>query len=104
MSLRDLAGHAVSNAHIKVESAAPAVSYATNGFVFAWGAMTFNQIMMLIGTVFAILTYFTSLYFQRKRDKREAEFHQHRIWMEDRIAKQDKTEIRNWQSDSEDSK
>ena len=95
MSLKDLADHVLSNAHVKVESAAPVVSYATNGFVFAWGAMTFNQIMMLIGTVFAILTYFTSLYFQRKRDKREQEFHQHRLWMEDRVARQDNDEVSN---------
>lgn len=92
MSLKDMADHALNGVHVKVESAAPAVSYATNGFVFAWGALTFNQIMMLIGTVFAILTYFTSLYFQRKRDKREQEFHQHRIWVESRMAQQDKDE------------
>lgn len=92
MSLKDLAGHAASSVHLKVESAAPAVSYATNGVVFAWGALTFNQIMMLIGTVFAILTYFTSLYFQRKRDKREQEFHEHKIWMQNQMAQQGKDE------------
>ena len=39
------------NLSIKFESAAPAASYAANGFVFTFGAMTFNQIMMLIGSV-----------------------------------------------------
>lgn len=92
MNFKDLAEHAAGGVHLKIESAAPAVSYATNGVVFAWGAISFNQIMMLIGTVFAILTYFTSLYFQRKRDKREQEFHQHRLWMQKQIAEQSKDE------------
>ncbi|MDX1558672.1 MAG: HP1 family phage holin [Marinobacter sp.] len=101
MSLKELADHALNGVHVKVESAAPAVSYATNGFVFAWGALTFNQIMMLIGTVFAILTYFTSLYFQRKRDKREQEFHQHRILVELAKAEKaaDRADIKDWRDD-----
>ena len=82
MSLKDFAGQLTGSLHVKAESAPQGISYATNGFVFAWGAMTFNQIMMLIGTVFAVMTYFTSLYFQRKRDKREQEFHRHKLWME----------------------
>lgn len=66
----------------KAESIAPATSYITNGFVFTWGALTFNQIMMLIGTIFAIATYFTSLYYQRRRDKREHELHVQRLRQE----------------------
>ena len=105
MSLKDIAGQLASNAHIKIESAPQGISYATNGFVFAWGAMTFNQIMMLIGTVFAVLTYFTSLYFQRKRDRREQEFHLHRLNAEiqaahqnapDKACEGDKADIKAW--------
>lgn len=74
MQLKDIAdvGHSMP---IKIESAAPATSYITNGLVFSWGALTFNEIMMLIGAVLAVATYLTNLYFQRKRDKREAELH-----------------------------
>jgi len=63
--------------HTKIESAAAAVAYAANGAVFTWGAISFNQIMMLIGIVFAAATYFTSLYFQRRREIREQELHEH---------------------------
>ena len=63
------------NLSIKFESAAPAASYASNGFVFTWGAMTFNQIMMLIGTVLTIATFAVNLYFQKRRDKREQSLH-----------------------------
>lgn len=102
MSLKDIAGQLASNVHIKIESAPQGISYATNGFVFAWGAMTFNQIMMLIGTVFAVLTYFTSLYFQRKRDQREQRLLEHRIQAELYAAERntDKTELRNWSAES----
>lgn len=58
-----------------VEQAAPATSYVTNGLIFSWGALTFNEVMMLIGTVLAIATFLVNLYFQRKRDKREHELH-----------------------------
>ena len=63
------------NLSIKFESAAPAASYAANGFVFTWGAMTFNQIMMLIGTVLALATFAVNFYFQKRRDKREQSLH-----------------------------
>jgi len=39
--------------------------------VFTWGAMTFNQIMMLVGTVLALATFAVNFYFQKRRDKRE---------------------------------
>lgn len=71
MSLRNLMESTSSQIQIKAESVAPATSYITNGFVFTWGALTFNQIMMLIGTILALATFFVNLYFQRKRDARE---------------------------------
>jgi len=89
MSLKNLIEHLSQHISIKVESAAPAASYITNGFVFTWGALTFNQVMMLIGTVFAVATYFTSLYFQRKRDKREQEMHQYKIMMQHSYGPED---------------
>jgi len=81
LSIRDLI-HSALNVPLKIESAAPSISYATNGAVFTWGAMTFNEITMVIATSFAVATYFTSLYFQRRRDRREQEFHQHRLNVE----------------------
>jgi len=72
------------NLSIKFESSATAASYATNGFVFTWGAMTFNQIMMLIGTVLAIATFAVNLYFQRRRERREQELHEFRMQLPDR--------------------
>ena len=72
------------NLSIKFESAAPAVSYVTNGFVFTWGAMTFNQIMMLIGTVLALATFAVNLYFQKRRERREQELHEFRMQLPDR--------------------
>jgi len=33
--------------------------------------------LMLIGTIFAVATYFTSLYLQRRREIREQELHEH---------------------------
>ena len=72
------------NLSIKFESAAPAASYAANGFVFTFGAMTFNQIMMLIGTVLAIATFAVNLYFQKRRERREQELHEFRMQRPDR--------------------
>jgi len=71
MSLKTFMESTSHNLSIKFESSAPAASYATNGFVFTWGAMTFNQIMMLIGTVLALATFAVNFYFQKRRDKRE---------------------------------
>ena len=88
VSFRETLDSMMSAAHIKIESVAPAVSYVANGSIFAWGALTFNQVMMLIGTLFAVATYFTSLYFQRRKDRREQEFHQHRIMLENQAREQ----------------
>lgn len=67
------------NAPIKAESAPAAISYATNGFVFTYGAMTFNQMLALIAAVMAILTFAVNTYYQRRRDRREAELHYKRM-------------------------
>lgn len=75
MQLKDIAENITQHSTVKMEAAAPATSYITNGLVFSWGAMTFNEVMMLIGAVLAVATYITNLYFQRKRDKREHELH-----------------------------
>jgi len=84
MSLRNFIESTSNSLSIKFESSAPAVSYVTNGFVFTWGAMTFNQIMMLIGTVLALATFAVNLYFQKRRDKREQELHEFRMQLPDR--------------------
>ena len=75
MSLRNFIESTSNSLSIKFESSAPAASYATNGLVFTWGAMTFNQIMMLIGTVLALATFAVNFYFQKRRDKREQSLH-----------------------------
>ena len=72
------------NLSIKFESAAPSASYAANGFVFTFGAMTFNQIMMLTGTVLSLATFAVNLYFQKRRERREQELHKFRMELPDR--------------------
>lgn len=79
MSLKNLIESSSHSISIKAESVAPATSYITNGFVFTWGALTFNQIMMLVATVVGLATFFVNLYFQRRRDKREQELHRRRM-------------------------
>ena len=75
MPLKSFMESTSHNLSVKFESSAPAASYTTNGFVFTWGAMTFNQIMMLIGTVLALATFAVNFYFQKRRDKREQSLH-----------------------------
>jgi len=101
MNVRDFAQHAGGMLQIKAETAAQNVSYATNGIVFAWGAVSFNQVMMLIGTIFAVATYFTTLYFQRRRDRREHELHQHRMQLELQSAEKaaDRADIKDWRDE-----
>ena len=79
MSLKTFIESTSNNLSIKFESAAPAASYVTNGFVFTWGAMTFNQIMMLVGTVLALATFAVNLYFQKRNDRRKQELHELRM-------------------------
>lgn len=68
-----------SVAQIKVEAGANLTSYTTSTVTFLGGAWTKNELMAAIGLIFVALTYFTSLYFQRRREKRDQEFHQHRL-------------------------
>lgn len=61
---------------------APAVSYVTNGGVFVWGALTLNHLLAISGFVIALATFAVNLYFQRRRDRRESEFHEKRMQVE----------------------
>ena len=65
--------------HDKGESLAPAVSYVTNGSVFIWGALTLNQVLSISAFLLALATFAVNLYFQRRRDSRETEFHERRM-------------------------
>lgn len=78
---------------LKVENGSTNLSYFSGLFAALGGSWSKNEILAAGGLVFVALTYFTSLYFQRKRDKREAEFHQHRIWMENQKARQEINEV-----------
>lgn len=79
MPLKNIIESSSHHLQLKAESVAPATSYVTNGLVFSWGAMTFNQVMMLIGTVLALATFAVNLYFQKRRDRREQELHRKRM-------------------------
>ena len=61
------------------ESVASTASYLTNGSVFIWGALTLNQVLAISAFVLALATFAVNLYFQRRRDNREAEFHDKRM-------------------------
>ena len=69
----------LTNLSVKFEQSAPAASYATNGFAFTWGALTFNQIVMVISIVLAVSTFAVNLYFQKRRDKREKDLHEYQM-------------------------
>lgn len=79
MSLKNLIESSSNSMSIKAESMTPPASYTVNGLVAGWGALTFNESMMLIGTVLALATFGVNLYFQRRRDKREQELHKARM-------------------------
>ena len=61
------------------ESITSTVSYMTNGSVFIWGALTLNQVLAISAFILALATFAVNLYFQRRRDGREAEFHDKRM-------------------------
>ena len=65
------------------ESITSTVSYMTNGGVFIWGALTLNQVLAISAFVLALATFAVNLYFQRRRDGREAEFHDKRMEVKD---------------------
>lgn len=72
MSLRSFIDQFSHNVSIKVESLTPQAAYITNGAGFAWGAMTFNQWVMLVTLILGVLTFCVNVYFQWRRSKREA--------------------------------
>ncbi len=79
MSLKAYLMSALSNLHMKADQLPATASYATNGLVFTWGAMTFNQVLALIGAVLALLTFVVNTYYQRRRDRREADLQAQRM-------------------------
>lgn len=79
MRLWTAAAAIASSMKVNAESIPPASSYTTNGAVVIWGALTLNQALMIIGTVLAVATFMVNLHFQRRRDKREQEFHGRRM-------------------------
>ena len=75
------------NLQAKSEALASQTSYVTNGGVFVWGAMTFNQLLAAIGMVLALLTFVVNVYFQRRRDERDAEFHNKRMEVKEQTGR-----------------
>jgi hypothetical protein len=69
---------------LKPDSIAASSTYLTNGIVFTWGAMTVNEVMMMIATAFGVATFFVNLHFQKKREKRDQELHEIRKQPPDR--------------------
>ncbi len=92
MNLRDMIEPIIPSMESKIQTGANVATYTGGTFAFLGGAWTKNEIMAAGGLVFVALTYFTSLYFQRRRDKREQEYHQHRIWVQSQMAQQSKDE------------
>lgn len=80
----------VSAAQLKVETSSTGVSYVSGLLAAFGGTWTKNEILAAGGLVFVALTYFTSLYFQRRRDRREQEFHRHRIRIQNQVVEQSK--------------
>lgn len=76
----------------KVESGSTGLSYWSGLLAALGGTWSKNEILAAGGLVFVALTYFTSLYFQRRRDKREQEQHQHKLWMQSQMVRQEKDE------------
>lgn len=77
---------------LKVETGSTNLSYFSGLFAALGGTWSKNEILAAGGLIFVAMTYFTSLYFQRRRDKREQEYHQHRLLAESQMARQDKDE------------
>lgn len=73
MSLKSFIESAPISFQASAESLSSKASYTANGFVFAWGALTFNEILMLIATLVGVATFFVNWHFQRKRNHRERE-------------------------------
>jgi len=73
MTLKNIV-ESTPSAGLKPESIAANSAYITNGAAFTWGAMTFNQSMMLVATVVCVATFLLTCTFKRK-GKREQELH-----------------------------
>jgi len=78
MSLPETLHSAASVLHTRIETAAPMASYTTNGAVFTWGAFSYNEVLMLVGGIIGLATYFTGFYFQKRRENRERYFQKRR--------------------------
>lgn len=52
-----------------------ASSYFASVINILFGAMTLQEVGVMIGIFLGILTYLTNLYYKRKQDKRESELH-----------------------------
>jgi hypothetical protein len=78
VSLPETLHSAASALHTKIETAAPVASYTTNGAMFTWGAFSYNEVVMLVGAILGLATYFTGLYFQKRRETRERYFQKRR--------------------------
>lgn len=66
---------------------ASAVSYGVNSGVALFGALTLNEILALVGVVLGILTFAVNWFYQRRRDKRDAEYHDLRMRLESTAGK-----------------
>lgn len=88
MNLRDMLDPVIPSIESKIQTGANIATYTGGTFAFLGGTWTKNEIMAAGGLVFVALTYFTSLYFQRRRDKREQELHAHKMWMEKHMVEQ----------------
>jgi len=88
VNFRDVSEHLVSSMHIKAETVFSQTSYWTNGVGFVFGALTFNQWMMLATFLLGVSTFAVNSFYQRRRDRRELEFHRLRMEAQDKMIKQ----------------
>ncbi|MDG5498952.1 hypothetical protein [Marinobacter sp. BGYM27] len=63
----------------KADSLAANASYLTNGSLAVFGALTLNQLIGLAGLGLGLLTLLFNVWMQRRRDRREQEFHERRM-------------------------
>ncbi|WP_051085428.1 holin [Hahella ganghwensis] len=61
------------------DKSATAASYAVNSGVAIYGTLTLNQWLALLGFALALATFAVNWYYQRRRDKRYAEYHELRV-------------------------
>lgn len=63
---------------------ATAASYVVNSSVATFGIFTFNQMLAIVGTALAIATFTVNWFYQRRRDRRDAEYHRVRMAQKDK--------------------